>query len=331
VTWYFLGNELASFDPSDTNVTEATAGNPPQYDSAFVRGYIACPSETAYAQTPQFSALTTCWTHVHIGVENYSGTSAGHKFMAWLNGSGTEVVRLTHTKGLGAAEAITIDYWNGSAWVTADTETMSMTTIQHLDIKIVCNSASGVLEVYNNGTLRLSAAPDLSTIASIRRMRVYGTSVAGIGFDTYFSQVGIRDVSTIGCRFMTRYPSGAGATSSWTGAYTDIDELVNSDADFILSSTNDQISTFAQTGPTITGYTVSAVGVYVRAKRGSSGPANIRPVLRVSGTDYDSGSNQSLTEGYTAVGTIWETNPATTAAWLNTAIDALQPGVRART
>jgi hypothetical protein len=142
----------------------------------------------------------------------------------------------------------------------------------------------------------------------------------------------VQDQSTIGFVLGTCVPSGAGSTSAWTGAYTDIDEAVTSDADFISSGTANQVSTFAQTAiPTLTGYVVRAVCVSARAKRGSSGPQNIRMALRSAGTNYFSGSDISLGLGYAPVQTIWATDPATSAAWVNTAISSLEPGVKSIT
>jgi hypothetical protein len=100
-----------------------------------------------------------------------------------------------------------------------------------------------------------------------------------------------------------------------------------SDLDFINSGTANQVSTFAINAPTLTGYVVQAVAVTARANRGSGGPQNLKLVLRSAGTDY-LGSTKSLDVGYGAFVEIWETDPATSAAWVNTAISTLQPGVK---
>jgi hypothetical protein len=201
-----------------------------------------------------------------------------------------------------------------------------------MDFHFIVNTASGLGEIYVGGTQRLTQSVDLSAITSIRKVRIIGGSAGGFGFRTRISQMIVQDQSTIGFVLGTCVPSGAGSTSAWTGAYTDIDEAVTSDADFISSGTANQVSTFAQTAiPTLTGYVVRAVCVSARAKRGSSGPQNIRMALRSAGTNYFSGSDISLGLGYAPVQTIWATDPATSAAWVNTAISSLEPGVKSIT
>jgi hypothetical protein len=195
-------------------------------------------------------------------------------------------------------------------------------TVEHIDVYIDGNDATGTASLFVGGTEVESAVVDLSAVTAIDEVQVrYGH---------FISQMVIADEPTIGMRLLTRYPNGAGSASNWTGGFTDVDESEFDDADFCNSSTNGQIEQFTQTGPVITGYTVRAAGVYARAKRGASGPANLQIGLRVSGTDYFS-SSKALSVGYSAYGEIWETNPATGVAWVNTAIDAIQPSIKAVT
>lgn len=327
-----MGGEMSAFLPSDSVPTELTTGGVYvfPYDANFARCGMQI-EDLSYVDTPQFAALTECWTHIsfaHFG----RGNNGTHYPITWLNASDVEVLRLKHVTPALTTESMSFEMWNGAAWVAAGTAATNvpLATMQVLDVRFVVNNASGTVALYVAGTERINSTVDLSTIASIRKMRVTAGTSNGFSSLTRFSQVIIASESTIGFRLGTCYPSAAGATSSWTGAYSDIDETVYSDADFINSGTANQISTFAQTAvPTLTGYTVRAVAVTARAKRNSaSGPQNIRMALRSGGTDYFSGSDIALGLGYTPVQTIWETNPATAAAWVNTAISALQPGAK---
>jgi hypothetical protein len=191
-----------------------------------------------------------------------------------------------------------------------------------MDLYLDTNTATGTATLFMGGTQVKTAAADFSSVAAIDEVRS--------NFGYHISMMVIADEPTNGWRLLTRYPNGAGAATAWTGGFGDVDETINDDADFCNSSTNGQVEQFTQTGPAMTGYTVRAVGVYARAKRGASGPANLQIGLRVSGTDYFS-SNKALTVGYGAYGEIWETNPATGVAWVNTAIDAIQPSIQAVT
>ncbi len=331
MTIAFMGGEMTAFLPSDSTPIELTSGG--IYVFPYDSGFSRCGMQVvglSYVDTPQFAALTECWTHIKLTHFGY-GNNNNHYPMVWSDGSNVPSIRLKHDCGFAGTETVGLERWTGAAWAAVGSS-VSLPLAgarQDIDVRILCNTASGNLSLYVAGTERINASADLSGVASIRKLTVTAGASNGFSSETRFSQVVIADASTIGYRLMTCVPSAAGATSSWTGAYTDIDEAVYSDADFINSASNNQVSTFAQTPVSaLTGYVVRAVAVSVRSKRGSSGPQNIRHALRSSGTDYFSGSDVAQGLGYTPTQTIWETNPATSAAWVNTAIASLQPGAK---
>lgn len=324
MTIYFMGGEMGAFIPSDSTVVEI-ASISGTFNPSFARCAILCNYTENYIESPSIGSLTTAWMHCDMQLGPFPGS--GTRF-SWYDGSAAERIRIIGD----ATGTLSVQYNVGAGWVTAGSQiSVTMGSRQTIDLQVVCNSASGSIKLYIAGTQRITSGTiDLSAITALNKNRFLGYTEpsSGLATHTYVSQVIVANESTIGMRLLTRYPNAAGATSSWTGAYTDIDEIVYEDADFILSGSNNQVSTFGQTGPAITGYTVRAVGVTARARKGASGPQNLRHALRVSGTDYFSGSDIALDAGYLATETIWETNPATSAAWVNTAIDALQPGVK---
>jgi hypothetical protein len=321
---YFIGGEMGAYIPSDGNAYESNS-DPNAYESGFSRGYLRCTGRVSYVESASHSALDSLW--VHFAITDGAGVTGATdvKPMVLANAAGTELFRVNWSSSGGT---MSLEYWNGSAWATAGSSFTinANTAVQHCDLNVVGNSASGSCQLLVAGTTRASATGvDLSAVKSITKHRSYG-----IGSSTSaqaLSQVVVADESTVGMRVLTRYPNGAGANSDWTGTYADVDELVYSDADFLNSATANQVSMFTQTGPTITGYSVRAVAVAARAHCGASGPQNLQLALRSSGTNYFS-SSKALSAGYSANINIWETNPATSAAWVNTAIDALQPGVK---
>lgn len=322
MTVLFMGGEMSAFTPSDSSVVEFTGSG--FFNANFCRCAITCPIDTNYAEGLPSASATDIWIHFDLLSPEFPSATATVRFI-WYDSSGNERVRIKYADS--STNIITVEYWTG-AWTSAGTVNVDISQLQTMDLHVIANSATGTVALYVAGTERLNATVDTSSITNLKKFRFYGGNVLGIALSTNFSQVVVSDESTIGQRLFTRYVNGAGATSSWTGAYTDIDEVVYSDADFILSATNNQVSTFSQTGPVLTGYVPRAVCVSARAKRGASGPQNIRMALRSAGTDYFSGSDIALGAGYTPLQTIWETNPATSADFLASAIDALQPGVK---
>lgn len=325
MTIYFVGGEMGAFVPSDSAVVESAL----YYDASFARCSILSQRDTNYVEGDPGSSLTDVWIRFDIATGSIASATQTRPF-SWLDGSGTERVRIKYA-GSGT-NLLTVEYWNGASFTALTAVSLNMQTIrQTIDLHVVCNTASGSINLYVAGNNRLNSGTiDLSATTALRKFRFYGGTVSTLTVPTYVSQVIVADEPTIGWRALTRYPNGAGATGDWTGDYTSVDETIYNDADFINSSTNGQVETFTQTGPAITGYVVRAVCVAARAKKGASGPANVQLALRVSGTDYFS-SSKALDLGYGAHFNIWEQNPATTADWINTAIDAVQPGVKAIT
>lgn len=322
-----MGGEMSSFVANSSGVTESTSTALNNFNSGFARASIELSTSAEYLEGAIASGQTDVWMHFDfVGGDVQLGN---HKIWSWMNASGTEYVRIMHAE---STTTLTLEYWNGSAWTSAGTTICTMWGLggfrQTIDVHAVCNTASGSLKFYIAGTKLIdSGTIDLSGLTSLKNFRFFGATASPGNDEAYVSQVICADEPTVGMRLATRYVNGVGASTDWTGSSTDIDETVYEDADFILSGTNDQVSTFAQTGPSMTGYVVRAVGVSARAKCGASGPQHLELALRSAGTTYFS-SSLALDAGYVAYQNIWETDPATSAAWVNTAVSSLQPGVK---
>lgn len=323
----FAGGEMGAFVPATANVNEyTTIGGITAWDASFARCALKIGNDSDYAESADFGTGADLFCHFDMLAHLIgTGSNENHRFR-WCDGSGTEVIRLVQ---IYSGQVLRLDYWNGAAWVSAGSITVSMTAArQTIDIHAVVNSASGSIKVYLSGTERIdSGTIDLSGITSLGKVRFYG------GVNTYYSyvsQVIVADESTIGMRLFTVPVTGAGATSSWTGTYTEIDEIIYADADFINSASVNQVSTFATTVPSLTGYQTKAIAVTARAKCGASGPQNIEMALRSAGTNYFS-SNFALDAGYRAFCNVWNTDPATAGAWAGAAVTAAQPGVKSIT
>ena len=324
---FLFGGEMGTVTPSDANVIEATndlGGSGASYNSAFARCHIRCSGSTSYAQTPVLSNKADIWIHVEIDQTTAITSSTLRTVMEMVNAAGTSKFRLQAAR---TDDNWSLDYHNGTTWVNLGSFIADGSALQTCDIHIVSNTASGSVAMYMSGTNRFtSATTDFSSIAGVAQLKMYGVTAAVDGQHA-FSQIILADEPTVGMRVFTVPVSGVGADTGFTGAYTEIDEVTYSDADFINSGTANQVSTYATTAPALTGYNVRAVSVTARAKRGAGGPQNIQLALRSGGTTYFS-SSQALDVAYGAHINVWETNPATSAAWVNTAVASLQPGVK---
>ncbi len=315
----FFGGELTDFSPATSDTFESATAS--YFNATFARCAVRVNQYLSYADSPNFGAQTDFWFRGDCALNSIAST---RQIYGFLNNAGTEVFRVT-VSGSVSNVTLQMQYLLLGVWTNIGASiSLGMSAVQTFDLNVFVDAA-GFAKLYVGGTERISATGiDLTGITDIAQIRLRSPNEA------YHSQIIAADEPTIGLRLLTRYPNGTGATAAWTGGSTDIDEIVNNDADFINSSTANQVETVTQTGPAITGYVVRAVGVSARAKRGASGPANLQLALRSGGTDYFSAS-KALSVAYAPYQNIWAQNPATTADWVNTAIDTIQPGVKSIT
>ena len=139
-------------------------------------------------------------------------------------------------------------------------------------------------------------------------------------------------------------PTGNGVHTVWTGVYTAVDEAVADDADYIESLNNNSApftdptgdkESYTHGGITTPGSsTISKVTLYYRARKVNNSPVSpsavcsVKPFLRISGSDYLSATAQTLTTSFVEYSYEWALNPATGAAWLEAAVDAMEIGMR---
>lgn len=320
------GGEMGAGIPSDANVFEsATSG---MFDSAFARCAVRCNSSVSYWETPEWGSEDDIWLIVDILQDGATNDATLQNVVTFVDGAGVEQARLACTWNNTGIALWALQYKLVGVWTDFGTQfSASSSARQTVAIHIVCNSASGSGALYLSGTKRLEGTgKDLSAITSLEKARFYGKTTA-ITKTNYFSQPVIANQSLIGWRLKTVPATGAGATTDWTGGYTEIDEIVYSDVDFINSGTANQVELFSHSTTVPDGYTVRGVIVAARAKEGDTGPTQIQLALRSGGTTYFS-STQALDSGYGANVAVWETDPATAGAFTAASIAALQFGVK---
>lgn len=315
MTYYFMGSEIPGLVPSSSSVYERAITD------GFARAETSCGGggDLDYAFVPDLPDLDTFYFH-GFGMHDSSGAGL-QTAMAFVNNAGVEILRMRWS----GTTILFESHATGSWLQLGATVTAPSTSKQEIDI-FYDAQASGNLKLYIGGTERFAYAGDLSGCANIAEIRLKGYAFAGVATGRWHG-VMVADIPLIGYRLGTFYPSGAGSDSGWVSGFTTIDEAVHNDGDYIASATANQISTFALTGPDLTGYAVAAVGVAARAKRGASGPANLQLTLRSGGTNYFSAS-KALDIGYETKLHVWEDNPATSVPFLTSEIASLQAGVK---
>lgn len=323
MTDLWLGGEIGSVVPSSASVIEVEAAG--YYDPDVSRCAIQVGSHVSYAESDSWTGQSAIWAHWRPWFENGLGNSVS---VFEMFASGTAQVRLLYTE-VDFIINIDLQYNSGGTWTTVGSTGFILPYGVLLTLDVNLNIATDTLALYSSGTLIASntGALDLSGLSNITKFRWYGTNF----FPQYISQLMAATTSTIGVEIDTRYPNGAGATASWTGAYVDVDEPVYGDADALSSSAADQVSTFTHTGPSLTGKVIRAVGVAMRGKLGASGPTGLKSVLRISGTDYPHATTKTLAVGYGAHVNLSEVSPATAVAFTVAEVAAMEVGLKSIT
>jgi|WetSurMetagenome_2_1015567.scaffolds.fasta_scaffold130337_2 hypothetical protein len=231
--------------------------------------------------------------------------------------------------------------------LATSTNTLSLNTWYHVEIKATigdaADSPSGRYEVRIDGSAT-NWIPDSGTgkdtrnsgNASIGSFRLYSRGAT----DTSTNNHRFQDVyvlNTTGavasdfvgpCRFAICRPAAVGATAEWTGNYADnwqnaCDQYADGDTTFNQSSTAGQTDQFTMSD--VPAGTVHAIQHVIMAKRDAGGARTIRPVTRISGSDYN-GTTVTVAASYLFLTEALSISPASSAQFTDTEVNALEGG-----
>ena len=211
----------------------------------------------------------------------------------------------------------TLFAWRGTNATSIGTCTgvLSYGAWTYLEVKATIHDTAGVFSVRVNGAsvLNLTTA-DTRNAGNATANQVSFAPTTSLGttrwsFDDLYVFDGTGSPPTTDfagdCKVETLLPSGAGATTAWTpsvgGAgsnYACVDEAtLNSDTDYVSSSTATQTDTYATGNLTTTAGTVLTVQATAAARKDDAGSRSVALVARPGSTDRV-GATQALGAGY---------------------------------
>lgn len=313
MTFFVFGSECDVVLPSDSLTYETTASGVGAYgtirDSVFTRTAIS-QLGAGYGEIDAGTNLTTFWFHMMYGGNGGGPVATLH------DGSLVEAFRLNWNSG-----SLQMYYLSAPATWTAIGSPVTVTNYaqEEIDIKVV-PGGSGSAELYVGGTRRASGSAAMTQFANLRYARVKPDTG-----QSYSSQFIIADEPTVGLRVLTCPATGVGDNNDGTGAYSDINEAVFNDANYVTLTANAQVKTFDHSTD-FTGYDVLALGVAARLKCGATGPQNAQLVMD-SSTNFVS-STKALNNGYSNIFAAWATDPNTSAAWAAANASATKYGLK---
>jgi hypothetical protein len=323
---YFAFNTLAgAFRSGTLNVLDGqtTAGS---FDNTFVSNSIVVLTTTDYIETPAFmdaASTTTFWIHFDF----YNSSSSFNTGLPWLsfyNSTGTEVARISAN-----SNTMQFSYWNGSAFVNQGATPAGPTNSgrTRIDVKIVCGAAGG-FELYLAGTLVSSSAGAglNAAVNNIAKVRLRGFGGSGV----YYSQILGANFDTRDSRLVPKLMTGNSVTNTGaTGGFTEIDETVLDETDFISFANSGDVETYTHGAITVPGsMVIDSMVINGRGRINGAGPTDGKFVVRSSGTNYLS-SALGLNSGFEPRSRNWTTDPATGSRWTATTFNNAEKGVQA--
>jgi hypothetical protein len=327
----FLGGRLDSFSVVSGTPTEvSTAG---RFDATYSDCATQCSTATDIVQgtfldtanaAVDVTSGQTAWLHFQAYWTGSTGSGTAYAYFVdssgqpWLmlRGTSTTAVGLFYNSGTGASPV----------WTQVGTNTFVPGNggKHDFDMRITIGSPHSVELIVNNN----SAVSGTFTQASLTTLRGFRFSSLTAN-QTLFSQVfATEGISTVNAHVKTIRATGAGGNTGWTGAFTNVNEAVNSDATFDSTAAAGNRQSYAMADITLpAGYSIPSVFHWLRAKNDGTAPNNIKSVVRQSTTDYDYGSNMAnMSAAFAAQPARYDTDPASAAAWTQTTFNSAEFG-----
>lgn len=223
----------------------------------------------------------------------------------------------------------------GTSLVATSTKYLNTTDIYLIELYVSIADSGGRIVVKVNGITEIDYTGDTQPGADTT-MDKFGLGDNGnrIGGGAYYDDIIVDDAAWIGnTKIQAIVPTGAGTTTDWTPStgsnYACVDEKPASDTDYVSTNTSNHVDTYAMGNMSGTVGLVKSVKAQCRTKyEGTPTPTKLKLVIRSGGTDYV-GADHTVTTAYSFFYDLWNLDPADSAAWTDTKVNALEAGVKA--
>lgn len=195
-------------------------------------------------------------------------------------------------------------------------------------------NSGGEITVKVDGNVEITYSGD--TTNGLENVKEFRLNYVGLGSSStgYYDNIVVDDANWIGkTYFQLLTVSEAGTTTQWTPStgsnYQTVDEVPAVDTDYNSTNTTNNIDTFVTSS--LTGTIDTIKGVYLKARaayEGAPNPAHIQLGVRSGGTDYFA-TDKSPASSFGPLTKILETDPATSGAWTETNVNAVEIGYKA--
>jgi hypothetical protein len=227
------------------------------------------------------------------------------------------------------------------------TNTLSINTWYYVEwmMTIAASISANTCQVNVNGTQWINVATGQNTKnsanATVNMICLMDQSITSPGINSYDfddlyicdGQGSVNNTFLGDSRVECRFPASNGSNTSWTVNGTTIgyaavnDPTPNGDSNFISSSTLNQISTFNIPALSASPSSIAGVQIGYSGRKSDAGTRTVADVVKSSSTT-NVGTSNNLPGSYVYNLHVLENDPATSAAWLTAAVNAVEIGVK---
>lgn len=255
---------------------------------------------------------------LYFGVFDSSVSSTYELFGFWQNSTGTRV-----------------SYFNGTTRAYSPYLGYSLygTGLKRIDVHFKIAASGGIIELFVDGKSVASfsgVAGDTDYASALGVDMFRATNYAQSSASSAYSGIVMADEDTRRFRVIGLEPTANGTHTDWTGGYGDIDETGYSDTDYLYSDAADEKSTFvfADVPAQFSQHKVAGVCLSGRGIGDVVSPQLIRGIARLSSVDYELDPTNGMPATINGISYLWTTNPATSAAWTISEVNAGEFGFR---
>lgn len=327
---YASGDVRQKWPTSNSNFAVATSGS--RFNSGQYATYSNSGSQWSIARN--IASMDTWIVGLSLYINNLGNQ---HTFIRLLDAGSDQVNLRVNTSG---TLSVVRGGTNGTVLATS-TGTLAVGTWYFIEFKVKIHNTAGTAEVRvsgtNSGWINASGLNTRNTANSqADSLRLGSENGNGPRIDdVYVCDInGSINNDFLGdCRIETLYPDGDGNSTQFTPSsglnYQCVDDSTpNGDTDYVSSSTADNIDTYTLGNLSGTPASILGVQTHLSARKDDGGSRTFQSVLRISGTNYFGSSTFSAADSYLFYSQIFEQNPAISAAWLGSAINGMEAGVK---
>ena len=270
---------------------------------------------------------------VYVGAAMYSGSTSDPFFHTFTDTGGTSHV---YFKSLGSA--LGLYHGNGTLIAQSAVNTWADRRWHYVELYLTIADAGGRATVRINGATVIDFTGDTRNGGTSTLIDTIGFRGRYAGDDAYFDDLYVCDATGTtnntflgDIRVQTLVPTAAGTYTNLTPTgvannWDNVNELPASTTDYNSSSTAGNKDSYVMGELLASTGSVLGIQTNIMAHKSDASAANIRSIVRVGGTDYND-PTIGLGTAPVTYSTVREQNPATTAAWTPSDVNAIEAGV----